>query len=421
MPFEDKIRQVIGDQNSASFRGIPFRLGVDTNEGGRRGTTHQYIFRDNPFREDTGRMAEGFTIDGFIDGNNNQFNGQTLDYIQIRDLLRDAMRNDPSPGILILPTYGEFEVSPIRFRIVTDNRRKGICQLQLTFVESGELEFPSVTDNLVETAEINADALADAVTSEAGSGTILTQDPDSGVNESEDIMNEFTKSTDIALETGEQDQSSLEDFNRKFNNYKEQVRSKLFTPTEFYTDTQEIYDELRQVWPDDELNDAFDSFRDIFNSAVDDIGKLVDIDTIDRINQQKNSQLLRDGVRNVMLSQMSIITANQVFASNQQVQQRRDLIIDLFEQQIENASDNFDKDQRDNLVNLRTTVLVSLEAVGGDLPDEQTVFLINSLSAFELANDLYGDALRGQEIADANEALNPLFLPAQTEMKVLSF
>ncbi len=420
MSFEDKIRQVQGDENSASFRGIPFRVRSDNRTSGRRGTTHQFLFRDNPFREDTGRAAEQFTIEGFIDGNNNRYKGQSLDYIEIRDLLREAIRQDKSPGILILPTYGEFLVSGIRISVATDNRRKGICRLSMTFEESGELSFPTVTENLPATVEIQSTALKTAVTEEAGNETILTSDPDSGVDESEEIVDEFTKSTDQALETGDQNQNSLEEFSRKYELYKANIREKLFVPVQFYEDTQDVYTELRNVWPDENLNDAYDAFRDIFNSAVDDIGKAVDILTPDRVNQEKNSQLLRDGFRNIMLAQMSDITANQSFISNNQVQQRRDELVVLFDQQIDNASNNFDREQRNNLVQLRTDTLATLQAVGGDLPEERTILLPESIPAAELASNLYGDADRAQEIAEANDIMNPIFMPPQVELLVLS-
>ena len=420
MSYQDKIRQTQGNENSASFRGIPFRVRSDSNGSGRRGTTHEYIFRDKPFREDTGKAAEEIRIEAFIDGNNNSFNGQTLDYIQLRDLLRDAMINDPTPGILILPTWGEFKVAPLRIDVTTSNRTEGICRMQLTFVESGEQSFPSVRNNLPETTRIDADALTASVANEAGNGTILTKDPDGGVDESEEIAGVFTESTDIALNSGDQDQNALEEFTRKFTTYKDDLRAALFTPVDFYTDTKEAYEDLRSVWPSENQNDAFDAFRDIFNSAVDDIGKIVSIVTPDRQNQEKNSQLLRDGFRNIMLAQMSIITANQAFVSTSQVQQRRDEIAGLFDQQILNASNNFDRDQRDSLVVLRTSTLATLESVQGTLPEEKTEVLNNSVPSFVLANSLYGDSLRGREIADANEILNPLFLPPQVELRVLS-
>ena len=123
------------DLQPASFRGVPFHVTDDGGTGGRRGTLHEYPQRDNPYFEDMGRKGRGKTITGFVIGEN---------YIQARDALLDALEA-AGPGELIHPTFGSLTVSVPDFSYRQSNTEGGMCRFEISFLESGEVTYPTAS------------------------------------------------------------------------------------------------------------------------------------------------------------------------------------------------------------------------------------------------------------------------------------
>lgn len=410
----------------ASFRGKLFNVDITTMEFGRRVNLHEYPFKDEPFAEDMGRKARTFTITALID----ELTVPEQGYFQTRDELIEFIQNDESPGTLILPTLGKHVVRPTDCSVTFANSVGGMETLQLTFVEAGEVTFPQITINTKETTEIQKGLVDTTVIEEAGAvvnfepklsdSTEGVEDPDILVDETDLISDQFIETIGFALDIGEQATDELDAFVRILEDYSTGIREKLLNPTEYFTDTQSMLGDLRLVWSDNELSDAFDAFDLIFNTAVDDIGKAIAIFTPGRVQQNKNNQAVKDGFRNLVIGQMAVITVEQTFTSSNQVDARRELILNAFNQQIVNAGDSLDLLQRDALVDLRSATLEHLDNETGNLPDEIDFRIGDLTTVWTLANDLYGDADRGQEIVDANSIVNPNFVQGQSVVKVLT-
>lgn len=135
----------------ASFRGVAFEVEGDDAEVGRRGTTHEYPGRDLPYREDTGRAARVYSISAFLIG---------ADYLDRLDALLVAVEA-PGPGSLVHPWLGTLSVSvdgPCRVSHRADEG--GCCLVSLSFVESGELRYPTRGRDTASALQGQADALA---------------------------------------------------------------------------------------------------------------------------------------------------------------------------------------------------------------------------------------------------------------------
>lgn len=409
--------QIVG----ASFRGIPFEVENHSFTFGRRGRLNEFPFKDTPFAEDTGRKAREFSFTAYVDGD---------DYISKRNALLNAIENDASVGVLILSTGEEYKVKPTASNTVTySNRQGGIEFFELSFVEAGENDFPQVTTNTKETAEIRWQALSNEVVAEAAEkvsfevqqpdSTELAADPNLLSEETSTIMDQVNKTIDDVLRAGQKVGDDFDQLNLDFQAYKDDLRTKILDPETFFTDTDALYSQIKNTWGDD-FDDAFYGFKDIFNAQIDDIAKVVNIFGSSREQQDQNNQFTRDAVRNLTLRQMADVTVNQEYISTNQVRERRTEILALFEQQIENAGINEDQKSRDALVDLRSAVVADLEGKQGALPDEVEIELEESVPSFALANELYGDGLRGEEIADTNAVINPLFMPPKEVLNVLS-
>jgi len=331
----------------------------------------------------------------------------------------------------VLPTFGTIRMKPTANCTVSESRQAGgIARFQLEFVESGENKFPQPTENTSATVNNRGESARDGVITDATDTVDFTQTlPDSteGINDPNTLAGEtlaivaaFNDAIDIALDTGEKVSDQIDNFGRIFRNYRVEVNSLIFDPNTFFTETDSIFTELKNIWPQSNLREAYDAIFDVFNAVVDNIETLVNKFSPVREQQVKNNQVHRDGTRNLLLRQLSDITAAQIFISTNEVSARRASILPLFEQQIENAGINIDICQRDTLVNLRSAVVADLDQKQGGLPDEIELNLVQTTPSFTLANRLYGAGLRGREISDRNNQKNPLFMPPFETLNVLS-
>jgi prophage DNA circulation protein len=117
----------------ASFRGVPFQVESTELGAGRRTQLHEYPQRDKPYVEDLGRTARDLNFAGFVVGD---------DYIDQANALLGALE-EPGPGTLIHPWFGTLTVSLKDTARVSFDAALGQARFSMSFVESGELEFPS--------------------------------------------------------------------------------------------------------------------------------------------------------------------------------------------------------------------------------------------------------------------------------------
>ncbi|PHM20931.1 MAG: hypothetical protein CK604_00535 [Curvibacter sp. PD_MW3] len=136
----------------ASFRGVPFHV-EDAGIGvGRRAEVHSYPQRDKHWVEDLGRAPRELTIEGFLVG---------PDYVEQANRLLAALE-EAGPGTLVHPWFGTLTVSLTELARANFNTQLGQARISMPFVESGDLEFPSVTGSTPAQSRLVAAGLEDA-------------------------------------------------------------------------------------------------------------------------------------------------------------------------------------------------------------------------------------------------------------------
>lgn len=117
----------------ASFRGVPFFVEMDEQEGGRRAVTHEFPGRDMPYTEDLGRKARTVTVEAYVLG---------ADYMAKRDALLTACEAE-GPGALIVPWMPERKVVCTGLRKRESVSEGGMARFSLTFAEAGQAAAPT--------------------------------------------------------------------------------------------------------------------------------------------------------------------------------------------------------------------------------------------------------------------------------------
>ena len=118
----------------ASLRGIAFKVDSDEATFGRRVQVHEYPNRDKPWAEDLGRATRRFSVQAYLIGD---------DFFEQRNRLIEAIEK-PGSCTLIHPYYGEMTVVVDDAVRVSHSQSEGrMCRISFSFVESGELSFPT--------------------------------------------------------------------------------------------------------------------------------------------------------------------------------------------------------------------------------------------------------------------------------------
>ena len=139
----------------ASWRGIPFFTLGGQIKVGRRNAVHEYPNRDTVWVEDLGRSARRMTVIGFLVGD---------DVVQQRERMIAACEA-PGDGQLVHMTLGALTVSLMDTTFDERWDKGRYCEVSFVFVESGQRSFPSnvtSTSDATRQAATAADSAASA-------------------------------------------------------------------------------------------------------------------------------------------------------------------------------------------------------------------------------------------------------------------
>jgi prophage DNA circulation protein len=118
---------------TASFRGVPFKVVTAQTRKGRRPAVHEYPYVDGGWVEDMGRALRIYSFSGYLIG----------DAAPVMQLLLDNAVETKGPGLLIHPTIGAVQVSVVSASTAIHKDRMRVIEVAFQFVEAGSPIFPT--------------------------------------------------------------------------------------------------------------------------------------------------------------------------------------------------------------------------------------------------------------------------------------
>lgn len=389
----------------ASFRGVVFQVEADEGSFGRRVQVHEYPQRDKPFVEDLGRRAREFTITAFMVG---------LDYMEARDQLLDAVEK-PGPGTLVHPWYGQLTVSlkDDGCRVSHSRDDGGMCRIQLTFVESGELTFPSASASAGARTLQSADDIQVLTETRFSETFQLDRYPAWVAEDAATTATDMLEQLDAALSSGV--------LSNPVGDLIQQVNILLAEPVRF---AQQVFGLFAKSSAILETSASFADFNTLnfvrVFSAVRASG-LFDNSTRpsgltpSRVRLYDNRDALAMLMRRASLVQaagMSAVMPLPVY--DDAVQLRKDLLSALDQEAAMGDDTTYAE-----IMDLRASVHQDMTARLRDSARLQVINRREIVPALALAYDLYEDTGREAEIITRNRVRHPGFIPAEP-IKVLS-
>ena len=136
----------------ASFRGVPFNIEVESQDGGRKVSVSEYPGSDNRFVEDLGKKPGTFRIQAYVSNSPSKKGAlqvtHQVDWLQQADRLTTALDNS-SEGMLVLTTTGSIKVKATTYTKSLKQITLGRVDFNITFLVStpnpSPVEAPSST------------------------------------------------------------------------------------------------------------------------------------------------------------------------------------------------------------------------------------------------------------------------------------
>ncbi len=365
----------------ASWRGVAFEVEATSGTFWRRVARHEYPQRDIPAIEDMGRATRELTISAFIIGDR---------YMQRRDQLIAAAEK-PGPGVLIHPYLGRMRVVCESFSLgetTTDGR---MATLEFTFVEAGELTFPTgaaLTKGKVESA---ADAVKAAAKTDFTNNFSLTKYLYLTKAAVDDLHHKLQHVED-ALNAPGAAVADVVTIKEKTTALAASAATLFQTPATFVDDFQAILGA-----PDD-----FAAYDDILGDGTEGDTANANQTTPGEKQQEENRFALQRLYWRSSLAGAALALAGLDFTSYDDAIEVRDKIADRIATEAETGGSN---ESFEALTDLKTSVFEDITEKASTLAKLRTV-TTNDGAALVMAYELYNDRERGDEIIERNKIPN---------------
>lgn len=152
----------------ASFRGVPFEVERDDEEGGRRIVQHEFPMRDMPFNEDLGEAKREYDVTAYV----------AADDVEDRAAALIAACAARGPATLVLPMHGSLTARCLTFKRNREKDKTGKIAFALKLIREGAPSSLISFNLLSNMIFVGADSLQGAVVSFAAATILNVGQPD---------------------------------------------------------------------------------------------------------------------------------------------------------------------------------------------------------------------------------------------------
>ncbi len=390
----------------ARFRKATFNVDESVYDAGRRGTTHEFPGRDVPYREDLGRKARVYKVEGFIVGPN---------YISGKNKLI-AKLEEPGSGELIHPYFGRVKVSVENFSVSESTRDGGFVKFSMTFVESGEVRFPKSENDSGFNVE-NAGGLLDT-SSQGAFGAVFSVlgQAEYAVDSVTDKVNSFADDLDDILAQLNGPAGAVADLALAIKNLKAVAGALVTTPATLASEISRAFSLLLEAG---DPSDVLKHTRKMYTFGSTDAA--IPTTTSSRTKQQTNLTALNNLVKN----QATVATAKAAiqidFLTTQDAEAARIIVTDQIDTLLDTlpSESTGDDENFSNLQQLRAELVSGLPSNANNLANVTTYTPISTENSLALAYDLYGSLELEDDLVSRNDISHPGFLSADKDLEVL--
>lgn len=387
MPWQDLVR------SQASFRGVPFEVDTSERSGGRRGVTHEYPFRDEPFREDLGRQVRAFSVEGHVIG---------PEYLAARDRLIGALESPSGPGLLVHPYYGTRNVVVTGFRIRESASEGGLARFSIDFEES-----PATPVQPTATIDRPAALRTQAAAARAAVGAEFTTAYSPGVHTESlaGALSSAAGAVDAALQSSGQGVQEAAASAKRAADLAANAATLVTSGEDTLTALVELFDAASGL--------TSTAMLTVYDASL---GQRPSGATSNRMIEQENFDQLQRLNQRLTVVRAAELALEETFTDYGSAVAARDAIADLLDEQAELADDS----AYTALVELRAALVNAVPGFESGLPRLVTYTPPETVPSLVLAWRLYRSVTPEADLLARNSVPNPMFVVGGTPLEVLS-
>ncbi|GBQ92078.1 bacteriophage protein [Acetobacter nitrogenifigens DSM 23921 = NBRC 105050] len=421
---------IAGEFLQCSFRGVPFVVRGSGGTHGRKQAPHDYPGRDGIMIEDLGRQARRIRISGFVVG--------AFAYAQ-RDLLIQATET-AGTGLLVHATRGIMQVWCSRFEWREPEERTRVVELEFEFIEESSLLPTLVTAALSASVGALVTALNTSSASSYASRTSSALDYGASVlSAAQTVASSWAAGALFAVESPMMQQSAMSVLDGNYGRYASGSSSDVDTTATvasqlaaLATDRASVSSAIASVATSDSaatLATAVQAVITALADATDDPGVLISLlwpltscapsitassapigGAIATVQTETAAHC-----RRAALAAIGSACASWSPSSSNEAQDMASRVTSLIEAEETTAGDAGDDADYEALHELRAQVAEDLQKRAVQLADIVTIQRNANLPALLLAQQLYGDGTRSDDLVQRADPIHPAFMPNEFE------
>lgn len=445
----------------ASWKGVPFGVRGSRVTGGRKVAPHQYPYRDQQWPEDMGRKGRGLSFRGFLLDGGGQYGGKGSIESQLAQMVQAC--ESAGPGYLVHPLLGQQQMQLADFSADQEDA-PGLVELSFTFLESGKPLTPTIAADTQSQSTLSGFA---AMAAAAQSWAIaVTEDVHTALGDAEitSTLQSFTSIANTVATTAtslvsmvgmlpgeygrfvgqtvadaEKTATSVEELAGIGAAGREGVSSACAATLGAATDGDYASSALSQaatsaaagspqttstaVLAPSDVVDVATGVQAIVQAVLAanpdsaaQVQACIALAAFPATSQPSTEQAAVNSDVSALCRRMALAAAAQASAayvptSQQDAANLRDEIVTLIQDEMLIAGDAGDDTSYVALESLLSAVAADLAARGASLPQSVQVTFAGSLPSLVLAQRLYQDLSRSDELVQEANPISPLFMP----------
>ena len=386
----------------ASFRDVPFKVESHEIAGGRRVVSHEYAGRDKPSTEDMGRKARKYTIEAFILG---------ADYFGARDRLLAALE-EAGPGKLVHPYHGTKTVNCSDFKLRENTKDGRMVVFSITFEESGEIEFPSASQDTSQLVSTASDSLNQAAKANFEDKFSVAGLPAFVLEDATEKVTAFSRLLDKAAGKYSASNEGIVDLAFATRSMVANSADLARTPSRLADEVENNIKLLRSIG--ESPRQVFNNLKGFFSFGADD--PVITQQTTTRQTQGSNRDALNQLIQIIAISEAAGAASEIEFESTSDAILVRDQLTEQLDDQMDVADDD---ESFIALQDLRAQVVKAIPPPDQSLATVATVNNQRTLPSLVLAYDLYESQELETDLLNRNKVRHPGFVPGGKDLEVL--
>lgn len=394
-----------------SFRGVTFGIQDINTTIGRRSILHEYPNRNDPYAEDLGRKAKEFQINGFVMCPN--------DFTQSK-AVQSAFSDYSTPGTFVHPTMGQFQVVVRDGSFRFTNQEGGIEYFTVTLIETLGNNFPNVSVDTQSKIRNSVNSLLNTANNYFASSFKVAGYPDFLAQNAVSNLNSFSTKFRGLINFGSARNGNPTAYSKliaSLNDFNAEIPTIVNDPLRLAQTINQLNSDLNNSFSNN-LKLAMLIQSRLYEYGIDFLIILptTNLREIEGNNQDQLIYLIRASVIAMMVRNVSLMD----FASADDAIEMRDSIDAKAWPLLQTLANTFNDDIYNSLTDVVTAMVQDIRIRSTNSATTRTYQIADSLPALVLAYEFLGDASQDSALVARNNVANPLFVPANSEVKVVA-